>query len=100
MRRREGAGAPPAGAAGPDGGARPMGNMGAMETKIIDITLEGNKVSFTRSMTMGDRVMDTVYTGTIEGDTLTGTSTRSGGGMGNGMGGGETPFTGTRKVAE
>lgn len=98
MRQRDGAGAPPADAAGPGGGAGPMGNRGAMETKIIDITIDGNTVSFTRSMTFGERVMDTVYTGTIEGDTLTGTMTRSGGGMGNGMGGGETPFTGTRNA--
>lgn len=74
--------------------------MGAMETKIIDITLDGNKVSFTRSMTMGEQSFNTVYTGTIENGTMTGTMTRSGGGMGGGMGGGETPFTATLKVAE
>lgn len=93
----------PAGAgagAGPGGGAGPMGNMGAMETKIIDITLDGNKVSFTRSMTMGEMSFNTVYTGTIEDGAMTGTMTRSGGGMGGGMGGGETPFTAKFKVAE
>ena len=43
------------------------------DMEISDGTMEGNKISFKMVMTRGDRTMEMVYSGTVEGDTITGT---------------------------
>lgn len=41
--------------------------------EISDGTIEGNKISFQVVMTRGDRTFEMTYSGTVEGDTITGT---------------------------
>ncbi len=43
------------------------------DSEISDGTVEGNKISFKMVMTRGDRTIEMVYSGTVEGDTITGT---------------------------
>ena len=46
----------------------------------VDITLEGNKLSFTQSTSFGERTTESKFTGTVEGDAITGTMARGNGG--------------------
>ena len=77
------------GGAGRAGGGAGAGAGAGATIEIQEGTLEGNVLTFKLVMGMGDRSFETVYTATIEGDTMTGTST--------GTRGGETPFTAKRK---
>jgi len=43
------------------------------DTEISEGTVEGNKISFKVVMTMGDNSFEMSYSGTVEGDTITGT---------------------------
>jgi len=43
------------------------------DTEISEGTVDGNKISFKVVMSMGDRTFETSYSGTVEGDTITGT---------------------------
>ena len=43
------------------------------DMEISDGTIEGNKISFKLVMTRGDRTIEMTYSGTVEGDTITGT---------------------------
>ena len=67
------------------GGGRAGGRGGAAE--IESGTVDGNSVSFVIVRSFVDRVFETQYDGTVDGDTITGTSTSRRG---------ETPFTMTR----
>jgi len=63
------------------------------EVAISDGKIEGNQLTFTINRTMGERTMSTVYTATVDEDTMEGTLTMAGG-----MGGGEPiPFKGVKK---
>jgi len=56
-------------------GAKLTGIIGSQmgDTEISDGTVEGNKISFKAVMSRGDRTIEMVYSGTVEGDTITGT---------------------------
>ncbi|KPJ90878.1 MAG: hypothetical protein AMS18_09805 [Gemmatimonas sp. SG8_17] len=56
-------------------GSELTGTVGSQrgDSEITNGSIEGNKISFTLVMTMGDRTMEMVYSGTVEGDTITGT---------------------------
>jgi hypothetical protein len=56
-------------------GAKLTGTVGSQrgDSDISDGTIEGNKISFKMVLTMGDRTIELVYSGTVEGDTITGT---------------------------
>lgn len=72
------------------GGRRGGGGGGeAPAVEIQEGKIEGNVLTFKLVLGMGDRSFEIAYTCTIEGDTMTGTS--------SGMRGGETPFTAKRK---
>lgn len=43
------------------------------DTEISEGTVEDNKISFKVVMSMGDRTFEMSYSGTVEGDTITGT---------------------------
>lgn len=43
------------------------------DMEISDGTIEGNKISFKLVMTRGDSTIEMTYSGTVEGDTITGT---------------------------
>ncbi len=43
------------------------------DREITNGSVEGNKVTFTLVMTMGENTVEMTYTGTVEGDTITGT---------------------------
>ncbi len=43
------------------------------DTEISEGSVDGNKISFKVVMSRGDRTIEMVYTGTVEGDTITGT---------------------------
>lgn len=43
------------------------------DREITDGLVEGNKITFTMVMTMGERTVEMKYSGTVEGDTITGT---------------------------
>jgi hypothetical protein len=87
MKPAEGADAAEGGFGPPGGG---MGGMGAMEVTVSDIKLDGNKLTFTREVSMGDTPFQSDFSGTIEGDTITGTISSE-------MTG-EIPLTGKRKA--
>lgn len=58
---------------------------GTMETQRGAVSfengsVEGNKITFTIVRGMGDRTFEMTYTGTVEGDTMTGTMTNPRGG--------------------
>jgi len=61
---------------------------GAREVEITDGKIEGNQISFSIAMGMGERSFTFSYAGTVEGDTMEGTMTTMRG---------ENPFTGKRK---
>ncbi len=75
------------------GGRRGGGGGGGPQTNdISDGSVDGNTFTFTITRTFGDNSFSQVYTGTIEGETLTGTI--AGGGR---RGGGQPqPFTAKR----
>ncbi len=56
-------------------GGKLTGTLGSQrgDMEISDGTIEGNKISFKMVMTRGDRTMEMAYSGTVEGDTITGT---------------------------
>jgi hypothetical protein len=57
------------------------------DTEISEGTIEGNKISFKVVMSRGDRTIEMVYSGTVEGDTIHGTMETPRG---------EQPWTATR----
>ena len=71
-------------------GGRPGGGGGggAREVEITDGKIDGNKITFSMAMGMGERSMTFTFTGTVTGDTMEGTMTTARG---------ENPFTGKRK---
>ena len=72
---------------GPPGG----GGGGGGETREVEITdgkIDGNTITFSMAMGMGERSMSFAFTGTVTGDAMEGTMTTPRG---------ETPFTGVRK---
>lgn len=69
---------------GPGGG----GGGEAREVEITDGKVEGNNLSFTLAMGMGERSMTLSFAGAVEGDEMEGTLTTPRG---------EIPFTGKRK---
>lgn len=73
-------GGPPGGGGGGGGGTR--------EVEITDGKVEGNTISFTMAMGMGERSMSFTFIGTVTGDAMEGTMTTPRG---------EAPFTGKRK---
>lgn len=64
------------------------GGGGPMELEISDGTVDGSSFSFTITLTFGDNSFDRNYSGTVDGDEISGT-------IQGGRGGGQ-PFTGTR----
>jgi len=72
-----------------DGSLKIRWNEGIQEDDIYDVKFKDNKLTFTRTVFMGDFEMDTDFEGTLKDDKLTGTllSDR-----------GETSFTGTREI--
>jgi hypothetical protein len=56
-------------------GTKLTGTVGSQrgDSDISDGTIEGNRISFKMVLTMGDRTIEMVYSGTVEGDTITGT---------------------------
>ena len=56
-------------------GGKLTGTLGSQrgDMEISDGTIEGNKISFKIVMTRGDRTFEMMYSGTVEGDTITGT---------------------------
>ena len=65
---------------------------GAIETRMGSLPFEGgsvedNTITFTIVRSMGERTMEMTYSGTVEGDTITGTMTTPRG---------ETPWTAKR----
>jgi hypothetical protein len=64
------------------------GGGGAREVEITDGKIDGNKITFSMAMGMGERSMTFTFTGTVTGDTMEGTMTTARG---------ENPFTGKRK---
>ena len=56
-------------------GSKLTGTLGSQrgDMEISDGTIEGNKISFKLVMTRGDRTIEMTYSGTVEGDTITGT---------------------------
>ena len=56
-----------------------MGDMDPRDVEIKDGKIEGNKFSFTTTMTTPNGEFKTVYTGTLDGDTIKGTAAREGG---------------------
>ena len=56
-------------------GGKLTGTLGSQrgDMEISDGTIEGNKISFKLVMTRGDRTIEMTYSGTVEGDTITGT---------------------------
>jgi hypothetical protein len=70
---------------GPPGGG---GGGGTREVEISDGKMEGDQLSFTLNMGMGERTFSQSFVATVTGDTMEGTMTTPRG---------ENPFTGTRK---
>ncbi len=56
-------------------GNKLTGTLGSQrgDMEISDGTIEGNNISFKLVMTRGDRTFEMMYSGTVEGDTITGT---------------------------
>jgi hypothetical protein len=56
-------------------GSKLTGTLGSQrgDMEISDGTIEGNNISFKLVMTRGDRTFEMMYSGTVEGDTITGT---------------------------
>ena len=56
-------------------GSKLTGTIGSRmgDTKISEGSVDGNKISFKVVMSRGDRTIEMVYAGTVEGDTITGT---------------------------
>lgn len=69
----------------PAAGAPPMPEM---ESTISDVVVDGASFSFKRQLTTPQGPMDLTYSGTVEGDTLTGTADSSFGAI---------PINGTRE---
>jgi hypothetical protein len=71
-------------------GGRPGGGGGGggREVEITDGKIDGNNITFSMAMGMGERSMTFTFTGTVTGDTMEGTMA---------TGRGENPFTGKRK---
>jgi hypothetical protein len=71
-------------------GGRPGGGAGGgtREIEITDGKVEGNAITFSMAMGMGERSMSFTFSGTVSGDTMEGTMTTPRG---------ENPFTGKRK---
>jgi len=72
-------------------GGRPGGGGGGGGTREVEITdgkIDGNNITFSMAMGMGERSMTFTFTGTVTGDTMEGTMSTARG---------ENPFTGTRK---
>ncbi len=61
--------------------------------EITDGTVDGNAFSFSMMLEFGGGSITIAYSGTVDGDTMEGSRTFSGGGRGGGQ---PTPFTGTR----
>lgn len=61
-------------------------------TPLQEVSLEGNRIRFTLERGRGDRTFRMQFTGTIDGDDITGTFT--------GARGGEVPWTAKRKAAD
>jgi hypothetical protein len=70
---------------GPPGGG---GGGSPQEVPITDGAMDGDQLTFTLSMGMGDRTFSQTFTATVSGDTMEGTITTPRG---------ENPFTGTKK---
>ena len=70
-------------------GGKLTGTLGSQrgDMEISDGTIKGNKISFKIVMTRGDRTFEMTYSGTVEGDTITGTMQTPRG---------EQPWTATR----
>ncbi len=64
------------------------GGEGTREVEITDGKVEGNTITFSMAMGMGERSMAFTFKGTVTGDTMEGTMTTPRG---------ENPFTGKRK---
>ena len=64
------------------------GGEGTREVEITDGKVEGNTITFSMAMGMGERSMAFTFKGTVTGDTMEGTMTTARG---------ENPFTGKRK---
>lgn len=64
------------------------GGEGTREVEITDGKVEGNSITFSLAMGMGQRSMTFTFKGTVTGDTMEGTMTTARG---------ENPFTGKRK---
>ncbi|HEY3442300.1 MAG TPA: hypothetical protein VGK29_16180 [Paludibaculum sp.] len=56
-----------------------MGDMDPRDVEIKDGKIEGNKFSFTTTMSTPNGEFKTVYSGTLDGDTIKGTAAREGG---------------------
>lgn len=56
-----------------------MGDMDPRDVEIKDGKIEGNKFSFTTTMSTPNGEFKTVYNGTLDGDTIKGTAAREGG---------------------
>jgi len=56
-----------------------MGDMDPRDVEIKDGKIEGNKFSFTTTMSTPNGEFKTVYNGTLEGDAIKGTAAREGG---------------------
>ncbi|MEJ2237715.1 MAG: hypothetical protein P8X82_05420 [Gemmatimonadales bacterium] len=56
-------------------GNKLTGSIGSQmgDVEISEGTVEGNKISFKMVMSRGDRTFEMSYSGTVEGDTITGT---------------------------
>jgi hypothetical protein len=70
---------------GPPGGG---GGGSPQEVPITDGAMDGDQLTFTLTMGMGDRTFSQTFTATVSGDTMEGTITTPRG---------ENPFTGTKK---
>ena len=69
-------------------GGRGGGGGGTREVEITDGKVDGNTITFSLAMGMGERSMSFTFSGTVDGDTMEGTMTTMRG---------ENPFTGKRK---
>jgi len=56
-----------------------MGDMDPRDVEIKDGKIEGNKFSFTTTMSTPNGEFKTVYSGTLDGDNIKGTAAREGG---------------------
>ena len=77
------------GGGGGGGGGRPAGGGRMMEMEVTDGSVDGNRFTFLLVRAFNGNTIETQYSGTFEGNEMTGTI--------SGGRGGERPFTGTRQ---